>query len=75
MNNLQVQKKGIQKVTTEYLPSSEEEKDEKQTFVADESVGLEVERRLFVCKSTQLMDMVEQINVTSKCSTPECHGE
>ena len=75
MNNVQIQKKGIQKVTTEYLPSSEEEKDEKQKFVADESVGLEVERRLFVCKSTQLMDMVEQINVTSKCSTPECHGE
>lgn len=75
MNNLQVQKRRIQKVTTECLPSSEEEKDEKQKFVADESVGLEVERRLFVCKSTQLMDMVEQINVTSKCSTPECHGE
>jgi len=75
MNNLQVQKRGIQKMTTEYHPSSEEEKDEKQKFVADESVGLEVERRLFVCKSTQLMDMVEQINVTSKCSTPECHGE
>ena len=54
MNNLQVQKRGIQKVTTEYLPSSEEEKDEKQKFVANESVGLEVERRLFVCESTNL---------------------
>lgn len=60
---------------SEYLPSSEEEKDEKHKFVADQSVGLEVERRLFVCESTQLMDMVEQINVTSKCSTLECHGE
>ena len=60
---------------SEYLPSSEKEKDEKHKFVAYQSVGLEVERRLFVCESTQIMDMVEQINVTSKCSTLECHGE
>ena len=35
---------------------------------------LEIERRLFVCESTQLMNMVEQINATSQCSTPECNG-
>lgn len=29
--------------------------------------GLEIERRFFICESTQLMDMVHQINSTSKC--------
>ena len=32
---------------------------------------LEIERCFFVCESKQLMDMVEQINATSQCSTPE----
>ena len=42
---------------------------------SDKNKGcLEIERRLFVCESTQLMDMVEQINATSQCSTPECNG-
>ena len=42
---------------------------------SDENKGcLEIERRLFVCESTQIMDMVEQINATSQCSTPECSG-
>ena len=35
---------------------------------------LEIKRRLFVCESTQLMDMVKQINATSQSSTPECNG-
>lgn len=58
---------------SEYCPSSEEDTKCKQL----ESDGLEVEleRRLFVCESTQLMDMVKQINASSKCSTPECSGE
>lgn len=36
--------------------------------------GIEIELRLFVCESTQLMDMVEQLNATSKCSTNICNG-
>lgn len=40
-----------------------------------ETTGLEVERRLFVCESTQLMDLIHQINSSSKCSTPDCNGK
>lgn len=62
---------------SEFCPSAEE--DLKSTKPSGERVleGLEVEleRRLFVCESTQLMDMVEQINGSSKCLTPECSGE
>ena len=35
---------------------------------------LDVERRLFVCETTQLTDFVEKINKTSCCSTPDCDG-
>ena len=35
----------------------------------------EVERRLFVCESTQITKLIEDINRTSKCSTPDCSGE
>ena len=42
---------------------------------SDKNKGcLEIERRLFVCESTQRMDVVKQINATSQCSTPECNG-
>ena len=35
----------------------------------------DVERRLFVTESSQLMDFVEQVNRTSCCSTPDCTGK
>lgn len=34
----------------------------------------ECERRMFVCETPQLLDFVDQINRTSKCSTPSCEG-
>ena len=57
---------------SEFYPSSE--KDIKCNQLKLE--GLEVElKRLFVCQSTQLTDMVERMNASLKCSTPECRGE
>ena len=58
---------------SEYYPSSGEDTKCKQLEL--DGLEVELERRLFVCESTQLMDMVEQINASSKCSTPECSGE
>ena len=58
---------------SEYYLSSEEDIKCKQLEL--DGLEVELERRLFVCESTQLMDMVEQINASSKCSTPECSGE
>ena len=62
---------------SEFYLSSEEDFKCKKPVEKRELDGLEVEleRRLFVCESTQLMDMVEQINASSKCLTPECSGE
>ena len=37
--------------------------------------GQHMERRLIVCESSQLMDFVQQINDTSKCSTANCNGK
>lgn len=36
---------------------------------------LDIERRLFVGESTQIMDFVEQVNETCCCSTPDCTGK
>lgn len=36
-----------------------------------ETKGVEVKRRLFVSESANLMDMIYQINSSSKCSTPD----
>ena len=58
---------------SEYCPSSKEDTKCKQ--LEFDGLEVELERRLFVCESTQLMDMVKQINASSKCSTPECSGE
>ena len=33
-----------------------------------------MERRLFVCESTQLMDLVNQINYCSRCATIDCNS-
>ena len=35
----------------------------------------EIEQRLFICESTQIGDLIEQINATSKCCTKDCHGK
>ena len=57
----------------EFMPSSEgEETKESQMKLRK---GEEMERRLFVCESSQLMDLVQQINDTSKCSTSDCNGK
>lgn len=55
---------------SEFNPSDDEKKPEPSC----KRIGVAVERRFFVCESTQLMDMVEQINSTSRCSTPDCNG-
>ena len=73
MKNLLVLQRATQTAMTEYCPSSEENTKCKQLEL--DGLEVELERRLFVCESTQLMDMVEQINASSKCSTPECSGE
>lgn len=33
------------------------------------------EERLFVCQSSQLMDLVDQVNITSRCNTANCEGK
>lgn len=38
-------------------------------------VSVDVEPRLFVCESSQIVDFVEQINKTSKCATSNCEGK
>jgi len=35
----------------------------------------EMERSFFVCESTQITKLIDQVNSTSKCSTPDCNGE
>ena len=57
----------------EFMSSSEgEETKESQMKLRK---GKEMERRLFVCESSQLMALVQQINDTSKCSTSYCNGK
>ena len=55
---------------SDFNPSDDEKKPEPSC----KRIGVAVERRFFLCKSTQLMDMVEQINSTSRGSTPDCNG-
>ena len=59
---------------SEFRPSSEDEQMDKFEVQADK-MGEEMEHRLFVCESTQLMEMVQQINETSKCGTANCNGK
>ena len=35
---------------------------------------LKVERQLCVCESSQIIRLIEDINKTSHCSTPDCNG-
>ena len=58
---------------SEFMPSSEGE--EMKGSQMKLWKGEEMERRLFVCESSQLMDLVQQINDTSKCSTTDCNGK
>ena len=55
---------------SDFNPSDDEKKPEPSC----KRIGVAVERRFFFCKSTQLLDLVEQINSTSRCSTPDCNG-
>ena len=59
---------------SEFRPSSEDEQMDKFEVQADKT-GEEMEHRLFVCQSTQLMEMVQQINETAKCGTANCNGK
>ena len=54
---------------SEYLPTDED------TAKVESVVMCNLERRLFVCESTQIMDLVNQVNQTSKCSTKGCNGK
>ena len=63
---------------SDYIGDSCNEKEKKNLPCGSEqseTKGVEVERRLFVCESTQLMDLIHQINSSSKCSTPDCNGK
>ena len=33
-----------------------------------------VERQLCVCESSQIVRLIEDVNKTSRCSTPDCNG-
>ncbi|XP_028513659.1 uncharacterized protein LOC110234965 isoform X2 [Exaiptasia diaphana] len=57
--------------TDEFRGSSEESDHEQQ---GDDNLCVKMERRLFVCETTQLMDLVDQINQTSRCCTIDCNG-
>ena len=57
----------------EFMPSSKgEETKESQMKLWK---GEEMERQLFVCDSSQLMALVQQINDTSKYCTSNCNGK
>ena len=52
---------GTKSEESEFRPSSEDEQMDKFEVQAD-NMGEEMEHRLFVCESTQLMEMVQQMN-------------
>ena len=53
---------------------SNKEESNSPSQAAGKKEKLDVERRLFVCETTQLTDFVEKINETSCCSTTDCDG-
>ena len=57
----------------EFMPSSEGEETEESQMKPRK--GEEMERRLFVCESSQLTALTQQINDMSKCSTSDCNGK
>ena len=61
---------------SDYMPSSEENTCApmvKSYKYINEDIQ-NMERRLFVCESTEVLDLVHQINQMSKCSTKDCNG-
>ena len=50
------------------------ETDNKSRNMESESEPEEMENRMFVCQTPQLLDFIEQINRTSQCATPGCKG-
>jgi hypothetical protein len=56
---------------SDYVPSSEEN----TSMVRSNKDNQNIESRLFVCESTQVADLVNQINKTSKCSTKDFNGK
>lgn len=62
-----------QSTSSEELKTEDDSSDEEKVKWAKAngsrkvSSGIGIEQRLFVCESTQVMDMVEQFNATSKC--------
>ena len=65
-------------------PGCSEPEFKKRKMSKEENIGpsqadarvakVDTERRLFVCETTQLTDFVDNINETSRCSTPDCNG-
>ena len=55
--------------SNEYQPGDEPRG---STLVSNK--GMEVERRLVVCESTQITRLVDDINKTSRCSSNGCNG-
>lgn len=61
---------------SKYIPTDEETSKVVESCDAKcEKQSKLIERRFFVCETTQLMDLVNQINETSKCSTKDCNGK
>ena len=60
---------------SEYIPTDEETSKVVDCSVMREKQSKAIERIFFVCETTQLMDLVKQINETSKCSTKDCNGK
>ena len=55
--------------SNEYQPG-----DEPRSSTLVSNKGMEVERRLVVCESTQITRLVDDINKTSRCSSNGCNG-
>jgi hypothetical protein len=60
---------------SDYTPLSEVKSESTTKKRELETEGIIIERRMFACESTQLVDFVEQINATSKCSTLDFDGK
>lgn len=75
---LRQMKECLQEESSSCLSSEDMSTDESDSMLSNDnepSVEEIMERRLFICESTQLMDLVQQINSTSRCSTIDCNGK
>lgn len=60
---------------SEYIQTHEETSKVVDCSVMCEEESKAMEQRFFVCETTQVIDLVNRINETSKCSTKDCNGK